>query len=202
VLRRASELARVLPSRRQSGAGLALSLPVIPVGVLRRKLMTPLAVGLPGIDRVERLSARRIHAPRYSLPVRRILTCPVQASGPARAVRTAVVADVIDSLARLKRAHKLAEAVSVSAFCAAALSFIKLPIAVRTNRTLPRPAFVKTSLVNVGEVPVKTCHVEAAQGATSNAGSPQLGVMGTTHSLSPSRSLTLTAIRHVTILVQ
>jgi hypothetical protein len=200
-----AKLPRVLALRRQARTLLALPVPVVSVGVLRGQFMAPFAVCFTPVGRDERSAARPVFHGAGGFPVGRILACAVRAVVPSMAVRTAVMADVIDGLARLKRTHELGEAVSVCVTRTSSPSVepvIELPVPVLVKGGGPGPAVVGTSPVDVREIPVETRHVETAQRPAQYAGSPQLGVMSPAEPLRPHPPVTFTAIRHITSLVQ
>jgi hypothetical protein len=171
VLGGLSQLARVLASRGQPGAGLALSTPLVSVDVIRGQLVTPLAAGLAGVLGGNRPSAPVVLPVNGRLPVRGVLAAAVLARSAAAAV-TAVMARVIHGLARLKRADKLLETVTMStAF------LVKHPIPAPVYATSPRPAVTRAPLIDVGEVPLQLGGTLAEQPAPDSR-SLQLAVVG------------------------
>lgn len=199
------ELARVLAPRRQAGALLALPVPVVPVGVLRGQFMAPFAMRLTPVGSDERSAARPVLQSADGFPVGRILACAVRAVIPPTAVRAAVVADVIDGLARLKRVHELGETVSVRVARASSPCIkpvIELPVPVLSEGGGPGPALVGGPPVDVREVSVETSHVETAQRTASHTGSAQLDVMGLAEFSGELRPTALAAnSRHIASLV-
>jgi hypothetical protein len=188
VLLKAGELARVLPSRGQPGTLLALPPALVPVGVIRGQLMPPLAAGLAGVLGGNRPSAPPV-LPTVSgrLPVCWVLAAAVLAR-PATAAVTAVVARVIHGLALLKRADELAEAVTVSAAL-----LVEHPVPAPVHTPGPRPAVVRATLIDVGEVPLQFGNASAERSAP-DACSLQLAVVGRAK---PQGKRWLTAAVHV-----
>lgn len=178
------QLARMLAAGSQPGARLALTAPLIAVGVLWRQFMAPLAAGLETVEGgvVARLlvplgyqpsAGAGLEAPHCSqrvfariiqqrFPVRRVLAGAMLARVATWALRVPVMARVIHDLAGLERAHKRLEAVAVRrvAFPAGVD-----PVVLLSASSRPWPAVARSPLVNVGEISLKPRHAPAQRAA-------------------------------------
>lgn len=177
------QLARVLASRRQLGAFLALPPSLVPVRVLRRHFVAPFTVRLAGVLRRERLAATAVLGVADGLPVCRILTGSMLARVAANTRQIAVVAHMIHDLAWFEWADEFPEAVSVGRH-RALLAIGVLAVVLLASVTCPRPAVIRAALINEGEVPLKSGHVPAER-AAEHARLPQLAVVTLAQPLGP-----------------
>lgn len=86
----------------------------------------------------------------HRFPVRRILAGAVLTGIATLAFRIAVVARVINRLARLKWSHQLREPVAMRGYRSRLV--IELAVVLRCAASLPRPAVVGSALIYLGEV--------------------------------------------------
>jgi hypothetical protein len=191
-------LSRMDATSGQTCALLTLPSSLVPVRVFRRQLVSPVTMCLACVLSCERSASRYVFPVRDGLPMSRILTSAMFTCITTRAVWIMIVACVVNCLPWFQWPHQLSESISMSTRLP--ISASEFAIVFLVTATCPRPAVIRTTLINVGAVVVDTGKSFRDLPAYKRISVlHQLLVVSVTQPFGAHGTLTMPTVRHRTI---